>query len=91
MFLSLSIELEDLKKTHKSMVLEYRVGSSFVPPSPANLDISENGVPMTPTVMFALLVVFTLAYAFYFAVDCVSQVQTPTTYTDKVLAVGKEY
>ena len=41
--------------------------------------------------MFALLVVFTLAYAFYFSVDCVSQVQTPTAYTDKVLAVGKEY
>lgn len=74
------------------MVLEYRVGSSFVPPSPARLDDSDKkGVPMTPTVMFALLVVFTLAYAFYFSVDCVSQVQTPTAYTDKVLAVGKEY
>ena len=74
------------------MVLEYRVGSSFVPPTPAKLENANgSGVPMTPTVMFALLVVFTLAYAFYFSVDCVSQVQTPTAYTDKVLAVGKEY
>ncbi|KAM7458379.1 hypothetical protein BLSTO_00871 [Blastocystis sp. subtype 1] len=85
-------ELERLKRIHKSMVLEYRVGSSFVPPTPAKLeDTNGSGVPMTPTVMFALLVVFTLAYAFYFSVDCVSQVQTPTAYTDKVLAVGKEY
>ena len=83
--------MEALKEKSKTIVLEYRVGSSYVPPAPARFDNDGRGVPMTPTVMFALLTFFTLAYAFYFSVDCVSQVQTPTTYTDKVLAGGQEY
>ena len=46
---------------------------------------------MTPSVMFALLTVFTLGYSFYAAVKCVEAVQTPTVYTTKGLAVGKEF
>ena len=50
-----------------------------------------NGVPMTPIILFALLTIFTLGYGLYSAIMCIDQIQTPTSYTDKVLAVGKEY
>ena len=49
------------------------------------------GVAMTPSVLFALLTIFTLMYSFYAAVKCVEAVQTPTVYTTKGLPVGKEF
>ena len=67
------------------------VEADVKPEKQETVEEKKNGVAMTPSVLFALLTIFTLAYSFYAAVKCVEAVQTPTVYTTKGLPVGKEF
>lgn len=87
---SLSVEVKMIPIKGRQVVLQFVLPEADIPDK-VMVTESRSGVPMTPSVMFALLTVFTLGFSFYAAVRCVEAVQTPTVYTTKGLAVGKEF
>lgn len=85
----MNVELERIP-AGDVVVLQF-VEADVKPEKQEMVEEKKQGVAMTPSVLFALLTIFTLAYSFYAAVKCVEAVQTPTVYTTKGLPVGKEF
>ena len=81
-------ELSQIEVGNWTIVLHF---DADAPEEPVKYPTISKGISMTPAVLFALLTIFTLGYGLYSAIICIDQIQTPTAYTDKVLAVGKEF
>ena len=82
------LELSQIEVGNWTIVLHF---DADAPEEPVKYPTISKGISMTPAVLFALLTIFTLGYGLYSAIICIDQIQTPTAYTDKVLAVGKEF